>query len=440
MTTHQQRRRVMVWLGSLALILPLLVGTPARAAISTTVLEWNAHTLSALLNPPTATPPGAGMASQALPLHIAIVQGAVYDAVNAIDGGFEPYLEGLPEAPPGASQDAAAATAAHDVLVRLSNPVTGALLLPQATIDWLDDALATTLAGVPAGSVKDDGVAIGAAAADAMLRARSNDGRFTPGISTVEGTEAGAWRPTSGINDPFAWVRVVQPFVVDSASQFRTDGPNALTSAAYAEEFDEVARLGSASSTERSPSQTAVALFFTANPFELWNRTFRTIAADRGLTPAEQARLLAMLNITSADATINCWDDKAYWHFWRPVTAIHLAGDDGNPATVADPTWTPLVTTPPYPDHPSGYNCNTGAFMHIAKTFFHANNVDFSVVNTTLGTTRTYHRFTDVLKDTIDARIYLGIHFRTADVQAVVLGKQVAHWVSTHAFQPVGQG
>jgi hypothetical protein len=280
-----------------------------------------------------------------------------------------------------------------------------------------------------------------------MLEARDDDdgpgpdgdGRFVP-FSFSQGTAPGEWRPTAEppASDPFAWVGNVDPFVALSPSQFRTDGPLPMTSAAYAAEYNEVKLLGSnAVPSARTAEQTAVANFYNGNVVELLNRTFRTIAGNEGLTVAEDARLFAMLNISSADAVINCWNDKEFWSFWRPVTAIRLADTDGNAATVADASWTPLLPTPPYPDHPSGFNCIAGAFMNAAKRFFGSNQMEFQVDKTLAGPSRTYDRFTDVLHDTIDARVYLGIHFRTPDVQGAVLGKKVAHWLDSNFLEPV---
>ena len=441
MTNTRTSYRMRIAMLAFALLSVVIVEAPAGATPRDNVSDWNLNASNALFNPTTAPLPGAGMALPGF-LHLAMVQGAVYDAVNAIDGGYQPYLEGLPEASPTDSVDAAVATAAHDVLVGLTNPVTDVLLLSQATRDWLDAALVTSLGAIPDGTSTTGGIAIGEAAAEAMLDAREDDGRFVPFSFTV-GTDAGEWRPTlpGFVNDPFAWISNVDPFMVESTSQFRTDGPLALTSEEYAAEFDEVRELGALSSSSRSPEQTALALFYIENAIVMLNRTFRTIAEDEGLTPVDEARLFGMLNLTGADAVINCWDDKGFHSFWRPITAIRLGDDDTNPATVGDASWTPLFPTPPgtppYPDHPSGYNCITGSMMNAAKDFFGTNKVAFTVHSNSSGADRDYTRFTDVYKDTIDARVYLGIHFRTPDVQGAVLGKQVAAWVSKHYFQPV---
>jgi len=221
-------------------------------------------------------------------------------------------------------------------------------------------------------------------------------------------------------------------------SQLRTDGPPDVESRRYAREYNEVKQLGSATGSTRSVAQQAIADFYTPNPVELFNRTFRTIAEARDLSVAEEARLFGMLNLAGADALISCWNDKAFWHFWRPITAIQEGDDDGNRRTRGDPLWTPLVGTPPYPDHPSGYNCLTGSMMYTARDFFGTNRMSFRVVKSAAAATpfRDYTRFTDVIEDTIDARVYQGLHFRSADVQGAEIGKEVARWLERHYFQP----
>ena len=169
----------------------------------------------------------------------------------------------------------------------------------------------------------------------------------------------------------------------------------------------------------------------------MYNRAFRTFAVDRNMKLVDQARLFAQLNLAGADGVIGCWDDKAHYGFWRPITAIQNGDNDTNRRTVGDTTWKSLVPSPPYPDHPSGYNCVTGAFMHTAQDFFGKKKVDFGLVKITPGqpdVTRDYGRFTDVIKDTIDARIWLGIHFRTPDVQGAELGEDVADWLDRRFF------
>jgi hypothetical protein len=251
------------------------------------------------------------------------------------------------------------------------------------------------------------------------------------------------------VNDPNAWVAEVTPFTLTSTSQFRTAGPLDMTSPEYAAEFNEVKALGAATGSTRTASQTQLARFYAANPLPMQNAAFREIAAGQGLSLTEDARLFVMSSMSSADALINCWDDKAFWNFWRPITAIREAADDGNPATqpvpVTDPPtpWMPYIGTfvasgtPPYPDHPSGYNCFTAAMMNTAAIYFRTEKVTVHLYSPITDSIITYKRPTAVLKDTIDARIYLGIHFRNPDVQGAWLGKKVAKWVDKHYFQPV---
>lgn len=409
----------------------------AHSEHSDAVRVWNLHASDALINLPTAATPGAGQAPPVAQIHLAMVQGAVYDAVNAIVGGYQPYLPDLPRTSRWASQDAAVATAAHNVLVGLGIGLVPPL--PQVVRDRLDVLYTAALAGIPDGIAKTEGVAAGAAAAAAMLEARMDDGRFEPPLTWRVGTDPGEWRPTTPEpNNALAWVSKVEPFTLESTSQFRTKGPDALTSRAYARDYNEVKDLGAAT-TPRTPAQTVEVLFYTVHPPELFNRTFRVIAEAQRLTLAEEARLFATLNVAAADSLINCFDDKGFWNFWRPVTAIHEGDNDGNRRTAGDPDWAPLVGVPPYSDHPSGYNCNSAAYMHTARAFFGTNRMDFTVVKIAgmPDVKRDYKRFTDVVDDTIDARVYQGLHFREADVQGAGIGKDVARWVDRHFFQPV---
>jgi len=392
---------------------------------------WNVHALVALTNPATAATPGAGQGATVSGLHMAMVQLAVYDAVNSIVGGYQPYLTGLPRAPKWASQDAAVATAAHGVLMGLGRPPVPAL--PQPVRDWLPLRYAETLATIPDGAAKDAGIAAGAAAAAAMLASRDGDGRFVPTAFTV-GTGPGEWRPTSGVNDPAAWVMNVRLFTLESRSQFPTAGPRELDSGAYAREYNEVKALGSKTGSSRTPEQQALAEFYQPNPVEMYNRAFRGLTANQNLSIADEARFYAVVNVTGADTFIHCWAEKEKWGFWRPITAIREGNADGNSKTVGDTSWESFIPAPPYPDHTSGYNCLTGAFMQAAQRFFHQPNMDFSVTNLVTGVTRDYHRFSDVYQDTIEARIAQGIHFRATDVQGARLGKQVANWVADNYF------
>jgi PAP2 superfamily len=460
MTRHAWYRVLLIVLGVSALAVPATASAQSPTSADT-IREWNLHAMNALGNPSTAPVPGAGQAPHVSVLHMAMVQGAVYDAVNSIDGGHRPYLAGLPPASDSASKKAAVATAAHHVLVGIEIPPT----LPQVPRDGLDAAYAASLADVPDGAAKTGGIAAGEAAAEAMLAERANDGRFVP-FTPVEGTDPGEWRlappqgtPPRVATDPAPWVGNVDPFLVPNVKLLRTDGPNALTSAAYAEDFNEVKEVGSLTSTTRTADQTAASIFWQDSGIAIWNRVFSALAAREDLNGADSARLLAATNLAGADGSIGCWNDKYYWNFWRPITAIREAGSDGNPATEPDPAWLPLfdpsvsvsgppLITPGFPDHPSGHTCISGAFVHTLKAFFETDRIAFTAQSNKCpapdpipptGTCppRSFDRFSEALEEIVDARVWSGIHFRTADVQGAVLGKEVAHWLDKRYFQPV---
>jgi hypothetical protein len=422
-------------------------------------IDWNAIASTAIM---AAPPQGAGQPPHAAPLSLAMVQGAVYDAVNAIDGGHQPYLV-APPADPGASKEAAAATAAFCVLAgpSVADPTVPCELpgLFPGQFSALKPVYDASLASIPNGSAKDDGVEVGEAAARAMLVARANDGRFGP-FTFTEGFDPGQWRlaPPQGpagivARDPAPWVGFVKPFVVPNVEILRSDGPNALTSAAYARDFNEIEELGSLTSTKRTADQTEAAIFWQDSGPAIWNRVYRSSATSRGLDIVDSARLFAMTNLAAADGSIGCWNDKAYWSFWRPITAIREAASDGNPATEADPNWVPLfdpsvpvsgapLVTPGFPDHPAGHTCISGATVHALQAFFGTDKVPFTAISNKCLPAPcppgTFDRFSDALKEIIGARVWGGIHFRTADVQGAVLGKKVVHYMTKHYFQPTG--
>jgi PAP2 superfamily len=404
---------------------------PARAD---TVTDWNGYASTAIVSNAGQPPPVAV-------LSFAMVQGAVYDAVNAIDRGHRAYLP-QPPARRSDSKDAAAATAAFRVLVGLFPAQQGAL-------QPLYDASLAGVADTPPGA-KAGGIAAGTAAAAAMLAARKDDGRFGP-FTPVIGTTPGTWRPTppAFAPDPAPWVGNVRPFVVPNVEMLRTRGPSVLTSRAYARDFNEIKDVGSLHSTTRTPDETSAAIFWQDHAFALWNRTFRTLAASRHLDIADNARFFATENLAAADAAIGCWNDKYHWNSWRPITAIREAASDGNPATKADPAWTPLfdpstpvaappaLVTPPFPEYPSGHNCAAGAILRTLRYFFHTDKVAFSASSNKTGTTRTFPRLSDALDENINARVWAGIHFRTADVAGAALGKKVARYLHRHYLQRV---
>ena len=405
--------------------------------------EWNAFAQAQTIPiRPTAHGESRGMA---------MVEGAVYDAVNALQPDHRPYLLDLQalHAQPFGSQAAAIATAAHDVLVTI---------VPSGQVGAVHAQRDATLAGIADGPSKTEGIRVGAAAAAAMLAFRLNDG-YLAAFPFDIGSDPGDWRPVGWPfalpdprADPDAWVANEKPFLIESPSQFRSNGPNALTSRAYEKDFNEVKSLGAIDSTTRTADQTAAAVFWQFPPIALWNQLARDQLAPRfGLDTADQARLYAIVNLAAADAAISCWNDKYYWNFWRPRAAIREAGTDGNPATVPDPNWeslfapatqtTPPLGTPPFPDHPSGHSCLSGAVLNALADFFGRDKVEFDIVS---GRSldgvpipkRHFDRFSDALEEVVGARIWGGIHFRTADEQGAKMGKQIAQWIKTRYFEP----
>ena len=437
-------RRVLTALMTAALTVGTLSAPAHGQSVENAATKWNRIASASIMTP---APIGAGQAPHVAVLSLAMVQGAVYDAVNAIDGGRQPYLV-APQADPSFSKDAAVASAAFHVLLGLF-PAQQSTLLTQYT---------ESLAAIADDAAKAGGIAVGEATAAAMLAARANDGRFSP-FTVVEGTDPGEWRlgPPQGpagtvARDPAPWVGNVEPFIVPDVEMLRTDGPNALSSPAYADDFNEVKELGSLTSTKRTADETAAAIFWQDSGPAIWNRIYRDLAASADLDVVASARLYAMANLAAADGAIGCWNDKWHWSFWRPITAIHAAAGDGNPATEADPTWVPLfdptvpvsgppLVTPGFPDHPAGHTCISAATVHALKAFFGTDKVSFTAVSNKCSPapcpSRHFDRFSVALKEIIDARVWGGIHFRTADVQGSVLGQKVAHYLEKHYFQPV---
>jgi PAP2 superfamily len=407
------RRYLLVPAVLAALVVPAVAHADA-------VTQWNLNASNAIF--------GAGQPPQLSVPHLAMVHGAVYDAVNAIDGAYEGYLLVSRLASPFDSKDAAAATAAYRVLLTV---------VPAAQQEVLHTQYAASLAAIPDGSQKTRGIAVGEAAAAAMIAARTDDGRFGS-FRFLVGTLPGAWQPVlpAFVNDPNAWLKDVRPFLIPSASDFRSKGPLSLTSKGYAREFDEVKSLGSLTSSTRTADQTLAARYWAENPPATWSRIFRTLSTQRGLSVNENARLFAMLYMTAADGLISVWDDKAYWSFWRPVTAIRAADTDGNDSTQADAGWLPLIATPPYPEHPSGHTGLSGSIVATLQDFFGTDEIGWSDTNNA-GLTRSFTRFSDAIAEIVDARVWSGIHFRTADEQGERIARDVAKWREKHYFAAV---
>ena len=323
---------------------------------------------------------------------------------------------------------AAAVAAAHKVLVTY---------VPSAQAD-LDAHYAESLAQIPDGTAKTRGIAFGTGAADSLIRLRAHDGRNAP-IVFAQPPAPGVWRPTppgSPMSAP--WLGFVAPLLVRSATQFAPPPPPALTSARYARDFAEVKALGSVNSTERTADQTATALFFSGNPLVQYNTALRDQVSVRHLDIVDAARMFAAIDMSVADALITVWHAKYAYSLWRPITAINLADTDGNPDTVADPNWVPLRPTPNYPEYPSGYNAFNSTVSHGLENLFQTRHLQLTLTSAAApGVQRYYDRGNALVQDVVDARVWLGIHFRTADTAAKEIGRQLTAWTLDRYFQPV---
>jgi hypothetical protein len=454
---RNSRRRLLGMAVAAVVATPLFMGNANAVADTRPVVQpsaggpnevtrWNLIAASTLI----ALPGPAGGAPPAAQVNMGMVQGAVYDAVNAIGPKhYRPYLLHR-RFGAKASKEAAAATAAYRVLSSIVSTVPASIPFPTraSVLQSLASQYAASLEAIRDSRFKAQGIAAGNAAAHAMIAARRNDGRFGPS-QWVPNSAPGHWQPlvdpTTGqpILDPTPWVGGVKPFLMRSSSQFRTAGPLALGSAAYAAEFNEVKAIGSTNSATRTPTQTYIARWWQSTPVASWNQVARDLVARDELDIVDSARLFAMQNLSGADAAINCWNDKYYWDFWRPWNAITRAAEDGNLATSPDPTWTALITAP-YPEHPSGHNCLDGAHVGVLRMFF-GDVIEGGFQITSLAilppgdpATRSFDSFSQPLAELIEARIWAGLHFRTSDVQGQLLGMNVVRYMAQHYFQPVG--
>ena len=397
----------------------------AASSSADVVTDWNARTAQAV---GAATGPAARLAGSGL-FDFAMVHAAMHDAIQAFEHRFETY--GAPIEGNAGSPDAAAAAAAHDVLV--------ALFPPQAQL--IDTFYTTYLADH--GLAGDPGVAVGQAAAANILALRQGDGRFPATFEPfVGGTQPGEWRSTTTPPTPMlvSWAATVVPFALKAPDQFEASPPPPhLKSGEYAKAYEEAKALGGVISS-RTAEQTDLAYFYADNSVMYWNRALRSIAPAHLTDIGDSARLFALANIAMADAFITAWATKTEWNFWRPITAIHEGDNDGNDKTVGEPGWQPLITTPNYPDYSSGANNLSGAATTMLANFFGTDKVTFSITSATpqaIVKTRTYDRFSDAADDIVNARIYEGIHFRFADVVARRQGTHVANWTFSHILRPL---
>jgi hypothetical protein len=318
----------------------------------------------------------------------------------------------------GASPEAAAAVAAHDVLVEY---------FPSSAANLAAD-LDASLAAVPDGAAKTKGTAIGARAAERMIEDRANDGRGDPSIVYDRDPAPGVWQPTTA---PFLapWLGFVEPLVLRHRVQL--DGPDSIRSAAYAFDFLEVKRVGVAGTTQhRTEEQAFLAAFYNFNPPLSYGNALLAELADAPLSLRATSRLFARMHAAMADSLIQCWRYK-YAGFWRPFQGIQQADTDGNPATIPDPTWTPLIVNPPYPEYPSGHGCVTSATMETIRRTL-GETTELTLHSVALNTDRTYSTLGELEFDAFNARIWGGVHFRDGMDDAYFLGHKTARQVMRH--------
>ena len=445
------------WLAALAIIVLGGAGVfgasaaPPAEEDATAVTQWNLFAVTTL----AGLPGPAGGAPPTSQINLGMVQGAVYDAVNAITPKHHrPYLLDR-RFGNTASDEAAVATAAYLVLKNIVETVPQSINFPTrgTVLASLETQYNASKNAVPDSSFKNMGIAAGTAAAEAMIEARQGDGRFGPS-QFVANANPGYWDPVApsppppnGATalDPTPWAGGVKPFLMQSSSQFRSAGPYALTSAAYAADVNEVKAIGGdgvITPSTRTADQTYKAKWWQSNPMVSWNDVARQLIAARDLDVSDAALLLGMENLVAADAAINTWNDKYHYSFWRPFQAIRRAASDDNAATSPDPTWTPLLSAP-YPDHTSGHLGLDSSHTAVLRRFFGnapagGYQITSSFVNPGGAAMRTFTSFSQAVDEIIEARIWAGLHFRNADVQAVQMGTNIANYAAANYFEPVG--
>jgi hypothetical protein len=419
-SASRRRGRGAQWMLGAALLCVSVAATPVSARETCSALmEWNQFALDATMT--------AGQGALPQIRSMAIVHASVHDAVNAITGKYQTYLAASP-APGGASADAAVIAAANYALTHL--------FPSQATS--LNQKRAASLAACGLDAT-DAGISVGEGAAAAILALRSTDGAAQANFPYVA--------PGAGL--PGVWVVVgsaapvapgwgkVTPWVIQSGSQFRPDAPPALDSGRYTRDYNEVKALGALDGSARTPEQTNIAIFWDGSPSAIWNSVARGVIAARGLNLSSAARAFALMYLAGADASIACFDAKYTYNFWRPVTAIQRADEDGNDNTVPDLTWQPLIVTHQHPEYPSGHSTNSGAMATVLKLVF-GDDPGVPIVATSPRNPtfpRFWTTFSQGVEEVIDARIYIGFHFRTSDETGARMGRQVARFVVNHALR-----
>ena len=414
--------------GTTAALLAAANLSPAMAQATkpvSQVVQWN-RTLLVIVRTPGAQP-----ATIHPTRSFAIMHAAIYDAVNTIDGTHRPYLVQLTGVSRHASLDAAAAAAAHEVLVKLYPKF-------QAT---LDVQFQQSLAQITDGGGKAEGINIGQTVADRILALRSNDGSNAQPIPFVFGTAPGDYRSTPPNFPPqpqFTHWSHVTPFALERANQFRPGPPPALNSDTYSDGFNEVKALGIVNSTASTADQALTGRFWNGAIQNYWNEITQTAALEHNLTTAQSARVFALLNLAIADSVIAFYDAKYIYNFWRPVTAIRAADTDNNPETLVDPNWLPEVgNTTPDPSYPGAHAVISAAGATVLISFFEKDHFDFNVTSEVLpGVERSFERFSAAAKEATLSRIFAGVHFRFDLTTGQRLGREVAHLVVDDLLTP----
>jgi hypothetical protein len=442
-----RRGHTVRWVG-IAVILEVGILLPgSSSAAENPVSSWNSIAVQAILT--------AGENGVVSSHTLAIAQVAVHDALNAIDFRYEGYaFTGNAQA--GASAEAAIAAAARDALVGAIavGPLPfggfGSPAGQAASVAQIDAAYTTALAAIPDGLPKNDGIAIGQAAAAAILAMRSTDGATTL-VTYTPGTQPGEWQPTPNpvpFDPPAAadnlpavlpgWGHVT-PFVLHRSSQFEPNGPPSLSGKLYASDYNEVKAIGEKNSATRTAEQTSIARFWYEGSPAGWSRIARVVAESRGLDLWDTARLLALVNLAMADGFIAGFETKYAVNFWRPVTAIRAGDTDGNDETAADPLWSTLLNTPAIPDYTSTHSVLGGAAAEVLRRFFQNDDVPFTTTSGVpfAGLTRSFASFSQAAAENGESRIYAGIHFRSAVEAGIKQGNKIGGFVFTHALQPV---
>ena len=388
-------------------------------------LTWNTYAVNAVRASTPTKVQTDGM------VYMSYVQAAVYDAVSKIDGRYAPYHDFAFAVAPDASMQAAIAAAARTTLDNY---------LPdqQATVDAEYNAYIATLSGNVAG-----GVAVGEAAANDLIAFRAGDGlkAATPSYGGIGPVLPGQWQLQPGQSVQTPWLATMRPFLLERASQFRAEPPPALDSTLYAKDLNETETYGALNSTVRTPEETAIAFFWVGNNINQYNQAMRDVAVQHGMDLVDAVHLLAVGEIVTTDAGIACFDSKFFYQFWRPITAIRNADKDGNPDTTADPTWQALLGVPGHPEYPSQHGCFTAAFVDAIASVLKTKHIDLTLWggqngSNVLTTTQHFDNAEDVVKQVVDARVWLGFHYRNSVVQGEKLGDDVATWELKQFFKP----